>query len=282
MNYQDLTDSIKSYGVIDEQICYNILGVNSDIIHENVIIAPSWEINSLINPSDNESINNTSTLFSSYKLWNVNRHGLKFTYIKTGFGAPLVMDAILALGNTKCQNIIFIGSAGALDKNIKVGDIIIPKLSFCGDGASRYISTDCFKKDIFCEKVFPDRKLFNKLKNATIKTCNQTDINWHIGINFSIDSIFAQYFHLNKIIELGCNSIEMETAAAFRAASLIKIPIAAIFSVSDNTINKKSLINGREQNTKEYRRFVKNTIIPEIVLNLFKENDNTQKKNTIL
>ena len=64
MNYQDLTDSIKSYGVIDEQICYNILGVNSDIIHENVIIAPSWEINSLINPSDNESINNTSTLFS--------------------------------------------------------------------------------------------------------------------------------------------------------------------------------------------------------------------------
>lgn len=40
MNYQDLTDSIKSYGVIDEQICYNILGVNSDIIHENVIIAP--------------------------------------------------------------------------------------------------------------------------------------------------------------------------------------------------------------------------------------------------
>lgn len=143
MNYQDLTDSIKSYGVIDEQICYNILGVNSDIIHENVIIAPSWEINSLINPSDNESINNTSTLFSSYKLWNVNRHGLKFTYIKTGFGAPLLMDAILALGNTKCQNIIFIGSAGALDKNIKVGDIIIPKLSFCGDGASRYISTDC-------------------------------------------------------------------------------------------------------------------------------------------
>ena len=64
------------------------------------------------------------------------------TYIKTGIGAPVLMDALLTLGVTACQRIIFIGSVGSLDDNIGIGDIVIPEYSVCGDGASRYISHD--------------------------------------------------------------------------------------------------------------------------------------------
>ena len=269
MKYNDLTNSIKTYGVTDNQICCNILGVNTNKIHKNVVITPSWEISSLINSNESESLKDNDTLFSSYKLWNIRNNNISFTYIQTGFGAPLIMDAILALGSTACQKIVFIGSAGALDNNIEVGDIIIPKLSFCGDGASRYISSDCFNKDIFCEQVFPDMKLYNELKKITEKICEQNIVNWHIGNNFSIDSIFAQYFYLEKIMKLGCNSIDMETSVAFIASHLIKKPVVAIHSVSDNAINKKSLIKGRNLADKEYRHFVKHTIIPRIVLNLF-------------
>lgn len=74
--------------------------------------------------------------------------------------------------------------------------------------------------------------------------------------------------HLEKIMELGCNVIEMECAAAFRAAKLINIPIVALFSISDNTIKDKSLLSGRDAESKSYRRLVKNTIIPEIILNM--------------
>jgi len=54
---------------------------------------------------------------------------------------------------------------------------------------------------------------------------------------------------------MGCNVIEMEPASAFRASQVINIPIAAIFSVSDNTVTNKSLVNGRSKQEMDYRRF---------------------------
>jgi purine-nucleoside phosphorylase len=68
-----------------------------------------------------------------------------------------------------------------------------------------------------------------------------------------------------------CNTIEMETAAAFRAAKTASIKIAAVFSISDNTLTKKSLISGRTEQEMSYRRFVRSNIFPQIVLNVFKK-----------
>lgn len=46
-------------------------------------------------------------------------------------------------------------------------------------------------------------------------------------------------------MKLGCKSIEMETAAAFKACSICNIPIAAIFNVSDNSIKINQYIMGK-------------------------------------
>ncbi|MBN1646949.1 MAG: hypothetical protein JW874_02850 [Spirochaetales bacterium] len=78
-----------------------------------------------------------------------------------------------------------------------------------------------------------------------------------IAGNFSIDTVFAQFAFLDEIQALGCNVIEMETAAAFRAAEIAGISLAALFSVSDNILNKKSLVSGRTPAEREYRRMVK-------------------------
>lgn len=270
MKYDDLISSIEYFGVVKENICENILGVKSTQINENVIIAPSWEIASLMNLDSTEMISNEKTLFSSYKVWNMKKDGNVFTYIKTGFSSPVLMDAILALGNTNCKKIVFVGSAGALDAKMHIGDIVIPAYSVCGDGASRYISPNGFVSDVFGQKTFPNSFLLEKLKEITNKISINYNVNWHIGFNFSIDTIFAQYFYLNEIVNLGCNVIEMETAAAFKAAELLKIPLVAIFCVSDNTVKNKSLIGGRDVEMKEYRKLVKNEVIPEIIMELFK------------
>lgn len=78
----------------------------------------------------------------SGKVWNIHNGNIKITYIKTGIGAPVLMDSLLSLGVTACKRIIFIGSVGSLDENISIGDIVIPEYSVCGDGASRYILSD--------------------------------------------------------------------------------------------------------------------------------------------
>ena len=94
-----------------------------------------------------------------------------------------------------------------------------------------------------------------------------------MGRTFSIDTIFAQFAHIESILNMNCNVIEMETAAAFRAAKLMEIPITAIFSVSDNTMTNKSLVSGRTEEEMEYRKFVRREIFPKIILSLFNEGD---------
>ncbi len=61
----------------------------------------------------------------------------------------------------------------------------------------------------------------------------------------------------------------LESAAAFRASRLANIPLAAIFSVSDNTVLHKSLVSGRTEEEQEYRHFVRRSLFPQIILDVF-------------
>ncbi len=268
MNYNDLIAGIESYGSQKEFIFENVLGVKTSQIKETVVIAPSWELSYFIKARKTKLISSNNTLFSSYKVWDVEINKKSFTYIKTGFSATLLMDAVLALGMTECKKIIFIGSAGGLNEKFDIGDLVIPNCSITGDGASRYIASKNFSNDVLGEEVFPDIDLLSQAINCSKELQSKYKFNFHKEKNFSTDTIFAQYMHLEKIMELGCNVIEMECAAAFRAAKLINIPIVALFSISDNTIKDKSLLSGRDVENKSYRRLVKNTIIPEIILNM--------------
>lgn len=265
MIYQDLLSGMERFGSKRESICGQALGVDAGQVREHVLLAPWWE------PPVFDTLGETELLSESgnkpVKVWNISTGHGEITFIKSGIGAPVTIDTVLALGLTPCKKILFIGSAGALDPAFEIGDIVLPEVSICGDGASRYIANNSLKDgDVFGEKVYPDQKLFAHLKNATNKICSENKVKWHLGRNFSIDTIFAQFSHLDEIIRMGCNVIEMETAAAFRAAMLVNIPLAALFSISDNTLKNKSLISGRTTAEIEYRRRVRRTIFPQIIL----------------
>jgi purine-nucleoside phosphorylase len=266
--YQDLINGMMRYGSTMEDICMHAIGVGNDKIRENVILAPWWE--PAVMPSLGEAEYISASDFASIKAWNIKTGKQNITYIKTGIGAPVLMDVVLALGVTSCRKIIFIGSVGALDSNIDIGDIVLPEYSVCGDGASRYIVNDLLKSgDIFGQKAYPDMEAFASIQQITDDVCRTNNVKWHIGRNFSIDTIFAQFYHLDEIMEMGCNVIEMETAAAFRAAQIADIKMSALFSVSDNTIKNKSLISGRTQEEIEYRKYVRREIFPQIILKFF-------------
>ncbi len=268
MNYQQLLDGIKKYGSNENDICLHCIGIEADKINKNVILAPWWEPSSL--PNLGKATYLSESDFSAIKVWNIENEYGNITYIKTGIGAPVLMDVVLGLGVTKCENIIFVGSVGSLDENIGIGDIVIPEYSICGDGASRYVACDKLSSsDVFGTKVSPNKDLFENLYKHTRDICLQNDVKYHIGRAFSIDSIFAQYAHIDEILEMGCNVIEMETASAFRAAEVADISMAAIFSVSDNTVINKGLISGRTAEEMEYRKFVRKELFPQIILKVF-------------
>ena len=59
------------------------------------------------------------------------------------------------------------GSAGSLDENIKIGDIVVPKYSVCGDGASRYLNKNL--GDEFLKNEYPTESFTNNLINILNK-----------------------------------------------------------------------------------------------------------------
>ena len=89
---------------------------------------------------------------------------------------------------------------------------------------------------MFGQRVLPHENATLLLKAVAIQVCKQKRVMVHQGRTFSVDTLLAQYPYIDAIQAMGCNTIEMESAAAFRAAKVIKRPIAALFSVSDNII----------------------------------------------
>lgn len=269
MQYVDLISSLYRFVDDNTDVCARFLGVESKKIQRNVVISPGWRPERLPGLGNPELIA-SGALYGSLNVWNIKNGDAEITYIQTGCGAGILMDALLALGVTDCENIIFVSSVGAVDANIHVGDIVIPEYAITGDGASRYIASSALDKDVFGEKVYPDSSLLEQLKLKTEKICRETNTAWHMGRTFCTDTIFAEFAHIDTIISTGCNTIDMETAVAFRSAKLMNKSIVALLSVTDNTVARKSLINETAKNDDDYRLFVRGKVFPKIISGLIK------------
>lgn len=259
MNYNDLLNSHLKYGTTKEEI---INSKGYEKILENVIIAPWWKHTMFDNFGFKvEQVNE--------QLFNLYRDDISFSYIQLKrIGAPALIDFALSLGVTKCKNLIFLGSVGSLDDNIHIGDLVVPEYSICGDGASRYLNKNL--EDEFLKPEYPSQVFTQDL----ISILKSKDLKYHNVPNFSVDSIFTQFYHIDKIMNMGAKVIEMETACLFKCNEVLDINVTALFCVSDNTVLNKSLYSGRSDQENDYRHQVRNEVIPDVVIDLF----NKQKK----
>ena len=256
MNYSDLLKYLGKYGTTKDDIIERE-GFN-DIL-ENVVIAPWWS-HSIFEKHVDKITQKTDRVFNIYV------DNLEFSFIELkNVGASAILDDVLSLGVTKCKNLIFIGSAGAIDDNIKIGDIVIPKYSFCGVGTERYLDKNL--EDNFECKNFPDKKLTEKILISSKKYTNQANV-LHLP-NYSVDCVFAQFPHIDHIISLGAKTLEMETSTVFKCSQMTGIKATALLCISDNTTKKKSLYSGRTMQDQEKRYFVRNEIIPKIIIDTF-------------
>jgi len=267
MEYEALLAAMEHYGADRQEICLRTIGVSPEQVGENVILAPMWEPASFSDLSTAQCL--TRSPHSPIQVWSVQGEK-ELTYIKTGVGAPLLMDVVLALGLTGCKKALLMGTAGALKPGIALGDVMIPQSSVCGNGANRYLmGADLFAGDAFAQNLWPDAQFSAQLLKIALETCGEMGVACHRGATFSVDTIFAQYAHLDTIIDLGCSAIEMESAAAFQAGELAGIAVAALLVVSDNTVAKRSLMNGMVPEDLQRIKRVKHEVVPQIVKKLF-------------
>lgn len=181
------------------------------------------------------------------------------------------MDSTLALGVTNCKRVLFIGSAGALSTALKIGQLVIPPYSIWGDEASRYLNADL--KDEFGVHETSFGNLTDSLRKS-IKKITGEDV---ISVpNYSLDTIFAQFSHIDYIKSLGAATIEMETAAFFKSCHVLKLNCAVLFCISDSIVDNKSLYSGRSKEENDYRHYVRDEIIPRVIVDLFKGESNEE------
>lgn len=266
--YQTLLDGNSRFGSSATDICLHVFNLPPERIHERVIIAPWWQPDYF----DSFAAPGTLPLFprASVLVWDLIVDGKPLTYVKQGIGAPKTLDVVLALGLTPCKEVIFIGSVGALSEQIAVGDVVVPMYSVCGVGANRYLKAGALSQgDSFGEKLYPGAALNQKLVQSARQYCGEAETPFHIGKTFCIDTIFAQFAYIDEIIAMGCDTIEMETCAAFEAGEMAGLQVAALFSVSDNTVAHKSLYSGRTEEEIQRRKRVRKELFPKILMRAF-------------
>lgn len=237
-----------------------ILGCNLKKIRETVIIAPCWL------PDSVGIVSLELIADGSCKIWDCKIENSCFTYILTGVGACNCADTVMALSNTSCKRIMFIGSAGSIDNNVCIGDIVFPDSFIVGEGASRYLQAK-LNKDTFGMVYNIDQKIYSKLMKITKEEASLLGVSCHFGSVISVESIFSQFRFIDYFIELGCKYLDMESSAFIAATKKVGIEGIVCFCISDNVIKDQSLASVDETTT-TFRKKVRKQIMP-IILNKY-------------
>ncbi len=173
-----------------------------------------------------------------YSGFNLGEGKKKVTVTYCGIGDKLLGDAVLLLGGAAVKKIMFIGTCGGF-KTSDIGDIVVAKSAFNGEGFSRYL-----------EQGFSMQK-FIEGKNPTIPVDTMNDevmkyLSERVGKEkikegkiFTIGSLMAEtYENLRDIEENGFIGIEMELSAVYAAANQIKAAATGLLLVSDKPLEK--------------------------------------------
>ena len=154
--------------------------------------------------------------------------GKRVSVMASGMGMPSIGIYSYELFNFfGVENIIRVGTAGSLDKNIGLRDIV---LAIGASTNSAYASQFCLNG------TFSATASYNLLKCAH-ETALSKSAKCHIGNVLSSDNFYNADISANeKWIAMGIKCIEMEAAALYMNAARAGKNALAILTISDNII----------------------------------------------
>jgi len=159
-------------------------------------------------------------------------HGKRVSVMASGMGCPSISIYSHELFQYYgVQNIIRIGSAGALSDKLKLKDIVI--------GMSAYTNSGVFSSYEFNGSMAPccSWDLLSRAMEAGKKLSCQVVP----GALFSSDAFYSESHATEQVIKLGVLAVEMEAAALYLNAAIAGKNALAICSISDSVITGESL-----------------------------------------
>jgi len=232
---------------VDDKIVRMILETSSSNINE-IVIMPAVKIvmKKIVNRLQNKIIHG--------RVYNGILNGIKVSVIRSQVGCPNAALTLECLKRSKAKIVVrvdFCGGIYAENTTIDIGDIVIPKSAYCGDGTS-------------IEYLRANQTLLNRLESTTnpllatqnliaspptIFISKPNEILKKLLISearslypnkvreshlWTTDALFCEtYEFLRALNSIDIKAIDMESSILFLLGQLYNLKVASILSVSD-------------------------------------------------
>ncbi len=154
--------------------------------------------------------------------------GITVSATSTGMGCPSTAIAVEELANVGATHFIRVGSTGAIQKGIGIGDIVISTGAFRLDGTCKYYVHEGFP-------ALPDHYFTHALIETALKKKDKNGFTLHIGLGATSDGFYGETPELiHTLMEHRVLNIEMESSALFTIAHVRGLKAAMICAVSGN------------------------------------------------
>ena len=143
----------------------------------------------------------------------------------TGIGCPSAAIAVEELSRIGAETFISVGTAGSLQPDLEVGDVVIASAAVREDGTSRnYVPVE-----------YPAIADFN-VTAALVRAAQESKRKVHFGPVLTSDVFYEDVQNLKRWSRFGVLSVEMECSAIFTLASIKKLRAGAILAIDGNPL----------------------------------------------
>ena len=160
---------------------------------------------------------------------------------KLGIGAPGVSTALEELIAWGVKKFVSIGTAGSLQKNLKIGNIVVCDKAIRDEGVSHHY--------IVSEKYsYASMVMVEKIK----KSLQRLGKEFTVGTSWTIDAPYRETIaEARKYQSEGVATVEMEAAALFAVAAYREVEMGAVFTISDSLADLQWQPEFHKEETKE-------------------------------
>jgi uridine phosphorylase len=164
--------------------------------------------------------------FMEHTMYTGEYNGVRVTAMNGGMFSANTAITTEIVCSIQGENLIRLGSCGALRDDIKVGDLILATGSLRGDGVTPYYVDNSFVTE-------PDPQLTGALEKAAKKL----GATMHAGKVWSTDALLRETKELvESKAAAGAIAVDMVSSAFLTIAQINKVKAASILAVSDNVM----------------------------------------------
>src|SRR6056297_179387 len=161
-----------------------------------------------------------------YKVVNATLEGRDLTICSTGIGCPSAAIAVEELHAVGVETVIRVGTTGALQAGIEIGDMVVATGAAKDEGTSKRYESETLP-------AVPDYDVLSALVDAA--EANDEDV--HVGPIATDDAFYAETdAYVSDWEAAGLLAVEMEAAALFSLARRKGMRAGAICTVDGNLV----------------------------------------------